>query len=135
VELEGVARFHERLSLNGSYTYTDSDSGGGKRLFMVPEHKISLLADYTFQTGPAAGLGFSGGVRYTSDSFGDAANLWRTPGVTLFDAVFHYDRNDWHMALNGSNIFDKEYLSRCSGETQCFFGLRRKVTFSVSRKL
>jgi len=140
LELEAVARFRERLSVNASYSYTDSEvtkSNGpdlGKRLFMVPENKISLLTDYTFQTGPAAGFGCSAGVRYMSDSFGDPANLWRTPSVTLLDAVLHYDRVGWHMALNGSNIFDKEYLSRCSSNEQCFYGLRRNVTFTVARK-
>lgn len=143
LELEGVARFHERLSLNGSYSFTDSEVTHsnnpdelGKRMVLVPEHKLSLLADYTFQTGTLAGFGFSGGVRYLSDLYGDSANEWRTPSVTLFDAVLHYNtRGGWSLALNGSNIFDKEYLSRCSNETQCFYGLRRNVTFTVSRKL
>ena len=140
VELEWVARFHERLSLNGSYSYTDSEvtkSNGpdlGKRLTMVPEHKLSLLADYTFQTGRLAGFGFSVGVRYLSDSYGDPANEWRTPSVTLADVVVHYDRGAWHAALNGSNVFDKEHLSRCSSIDQCFYGLRRNVTLTVARR-
>ncbi|HZF17778.1 MAG TPA: TonB-dependent siderophore receptor [Steroidobacteraceae bacterium] len=142
IEVEGVARFHERLSLNASYSYTDSEvtkSNGadlGKRLTMVPENKFSLLADYTFQDGPMGGFGFSGGVRYMSDSFGTTNNdpTLRTPSVTLFDMVLHYDRAHWHAALNGSNIFDKEYLSRCSSVDQCFFGLRRNVVFTVERK-
>lgn len=143
LELEGVARFRERLSLNGSYSFTDSEvtrsnnaAELGKRMVLVPEHKLSLLADYTFQDGQLAGFGFSGGVRYLSDLYGDAANEWRTPSVTLFDAVLHYNtRSGWSLALNGSNIFDKEYLSRCSTEAQCFYGLRRNVTFTVARKL
>lgn len=142
VEVEGVARFHERLSLNASYSYTDSEvtkSNGadlGKRLTMVPKNKLSLLADYTFQDGPLGGFGFSGGMRYMSDSFGTTNNdpTLRTPGVTLLDVVLHYDRANWHAALNGSNITDKEYLSRCSSVSQCFFGLRRNVTFTIDRK-
>lgn len=141
LELEGVARFNEVFSLNGSYTYTDSEvtkSNGpdlGKQLTQVPKHKLSLLGEYTFQSGALAGLGFSAGVRYVGESYGDTANEWRTPSVTLFDANLRYDWQGWRLALNGSNIFDKEYLSRCSSGVQCFYGLRRNVTFSVSRRL
>ena len=141
VELEGVARFQERLSVNWSYSYTKSEvtrSNGadlGKRLFMVPENKVSLLVDYTIQHGAIRGFGLSGGVRYISDYFGDSANQWRTPGNTLIDAVLHYDVNRWHVALNAANLFDKEYLSRCSSNDQCFYGLRRNVTLTVGRKL
>lgn len=140
LELEGVARFNEVFSLNGSYTYTDSEvtrSNGvdlGKQLTMVPEHKLSLLGEYTFQQGPLAGLGFSAGVRYVGESYGDTGNDWRTPAVTLFDANLRYDWQGWRLALNGSNIFDKEYLSRCSSGVQCFYGLRRNVQFSIGRR-
>jgi len=139
IELEGVARFNERLSLNGSYSYTDSEvtkSNGpdlGKRLTMVPEQKFSLLVDYTFQTGALAGFGFGAGVRYQSDSYGDGANEWRNPSVTLYDAILHYDRAGWRFAVNGSNLTDKEYVSRCSSIVDCFYGLRRVVTASVTR--
>jgi iron complex outermembrane receptor protein len=141
-ELEGVARIHERISLNGSYTYTDSEvtkSNGvdlGKRLPVTPLHKASLFADYTFQTGPLAGLGVGLGGRYLSSSYGDAANTpsLETKGLVLFDAIVHYDVSNWRVALNANNMFDKIYLSRCSAITQCFYGSRRDVSVSLSRK-
>ncbi|WP_269714026.1 TonB-dependent siderophore receptor [Caulobacter sp. NIBR2454] len=145
VELEAVARFNERLSLNASYSYTDSEvtrSNGpdlGNRLPVVPKHKISALADYTFQDGAFRGLGGSFGVRYTSDTAGNLAASYQpvvfiNPSVTLFDASVHYDLNDWRLAVTASNLFDKEYVARCYSTANCFFGVRRVVVASVTRK-
>lgn len=141
-EAEGVARIHERLSLNAAYAYTDSEvtkSNGvdlGKTLPVVPRHKLSAFADYTFQTGTLGGLGAGLGGRFLSSSYGDPANTsyLKTPGVTLWDAIIHYDVQKWRLALNGNNLFNKTYLSRCSDITQCFYGSAREVTFSIDRK-
>ncbi len=141
LEFETVARFNERLSFNLSYTYTDSEvtkSNGpnlGKELMVVPKQKVSGLVDYTFQTGRLAGLGAGVGVRYLSEVYGDAANDWQTPGVTLYDGMVHYDTHDWKFALNASNMFDKTYVARCSSNIDCFYGTSRVVTASVTRKL
>ena len=143
LELEAVARIYDRLSLNASYSYTDSDvtktafAGDptlGKRLPLVPQNKISLFADYTFQTGPLAGFGAGLGGRYISDTFGDSANQWRDPAYTLFDAVAHYDFNKWRISIDASNLFDKVYISQCSSDSDCFYGLRRKVMATIVRK-
>ena len=56
------------------------------------------------------------------------------PGVTLWDATLHYNIDRWVMQLNFSNLFDKEYVSRCSSDAQCFYGLRRVITATVTRK-
>lgn len=141
VELEGVMRWRERLSINASYTYTDSEVTEsndpavlGSRLMAVPKHKASLLVDYTFQDGPLAGLGAGAGVRHISSVFGDEANLWRTGSVTLFDAIIHYDTEQWRLAVNANNLFDKEYVQRCSSATDCFYGVKRQVVGSITRK-
>lgn len=145
VELEAVARFQERLSLNASYTYTDSEvtkSNGpdlGDRLPVTPKHKISALADYTFQDGTLAGLGGSLGVRYISTTTGNLASAFTpqvfiNPSVTLWDASLHYDRDDWRAAVTASNLFDKEYVARCYSLANCFYGTRRVVSVSLSRR-
>jgi iron complex outermembrane receptor protein len=139
VELEGVARIRERLSLNASYTYTDSKvtkSNGpdlGKELPMAPRHKVSAFADYTFQDGPLAGFGAGLGARYLSSSYGDASNLWRANSVILWDAVAHYNFKVWRLTLSGSNIFDKTYVAACESASNCFYGTARSVTLSLGR--
>ncbi|HEV7351709.1 MAG TPA: TonB-dependent siderophore receptor [Brevundimonas sp.] len=140
LELEATARIDERISLNASYAFTDSEvtrSNGadlGKQLTVTPEHKASLFADYTFQTGALAGLGAGLGVRYMGESFGDGANQWRTPGSTLWDAVIHYDLADWRVQATASNLFDQTYLSRCTSSVQCFYGSRGLYAVSLTRR-
>jgi iron complex outermembrane receptor protein len=135
VELETVARIHERLSLNASYTYTDTNvNSTGLQLPIVPKNKASLFADYTWQDGPLAGFGLGAGVRYLGSSFGDPTNTLKSDPETLFDAIIHYDYRNWKIALNASNLFDKVYIQRCSDLTQCFYGSRRTLFLTLGRK-
>lgn len=134
VEFEAVARLYERLTMNASYSYTESETTGGYHLTITPKNKVSVFADYTFQTGPLAGLGGGIGYRYISSTYGDAANQWRAPGYGLVDAVAHYDFQKWRIAVDASNLFNKVYISQCSSETDCFYGLSRKVVATITRK-
>lgn len=145
VETEIVGRINERISFNASYTYTDSEvtkSNGpdlGNRLPVTPRHKLSGLVDYTFQDGPLAGFGASFGGRYTSQTAGNllgtyAPVIYQNAAVTLWDASAHYNLNDWRLAVTASNLFDKEYVASCSPSANCFYGTRRVVTASVTRK-
>jgi iron complex outermembrane receptor protein len=133
-EVEAVARIFDRVSLNGSYTYLNSDAGGGLQLFETPHNKASLFVDYTQQTGFLAGLGGGMGVRYLSSSFGDAANQFVNPSVTLLDAIIHYDTHGFRIALNANNLTDKVYVARCSSAYACFYGERRNLAVTLSKK-
>jgi iron complex outermembrane recepter protein len=140
IELEAVARINERWSFNAAYTYTDSEvtkSNGvdlHKQLTVVPKNLVSALVDYTQQEGRFGGLGGSLGFRHIGSVYGDPANQFQTAGVTLWDATVHYNLDLWVMQLNFANLFDKEYVSRCSSDAQCFYGLRRVITATVTRK-
>lgn len=140
VELEAAARLYERLTLNLAYTYTDtevtrSNSGTlGKELVAVPDILASALLDYTFQTGGLAGFGAGLGVRYRGEQYGDALNDWPSDAVTVWDAILHYDTEDWRFSVNASNFTDKIFVDRCSSTSNCFYGTRRLITASVSRK-
>jgi len=135
VELESVTRIRERWSINASYTYTDSEVAPlDTQLPAVSKHKFSLLLGYTEQEGTLAGLGGSFGVRYLSSIYGDPDNLWETPSVTLYDAVVYYDTMDWRFSVSASNLFDKEYVARCSSAIDCFYGTARNVIASVTRR-
>ncbi|MDB5453947.1 MAG: TonB-dependent siderophore receptor, partial [Caulobacteraceae bacterium] len=140
LELESVARIRERLSINASYSYTDSEvtkSNGAdlhKQLPAVPKNKASVLVDYTFQTGPWAGLGGGVGVRYLGPGFGDAANALKSEAETLADLLIHYDRSNWRLALNANNLFDKVYVQSCSDLNTCFYSQRRQVMVTLGRK-
>ena len=100
----------------------------------MPKEMLSALVDYTQQEGSVAGLGASLGMRYVGKSYGDTFNQFPAPSVVLWDATVHYNLDKWVMQLNIANLFDREYLSRCSGTTQCFYGLRRAVNATLTRK-
>lgn len=139
IELEAVARWRERLSLHAAYARTNSEvtrSNGpnlGKNLPMVPENTLSLLADYVVSGGRLAGFGYGLGLRHLGGGFGDPANLRPTESVTLFDAQVHYNYGEWRLALNASNLADREYVARCSSAADCFYGTRRIVVATVTR--
>ncbi len=144
-ELEATASLTEGLKLVGSYTYTDTTvvrsntaSQLGKHLIIMPMNEAALWVDYTFQQGQLAGFGASGGVRYTGDSYGDAANTLLIPDYTLFDAAIHYDLSyldprlrGMKLAVNATNLFDKYYVATCQNLNACFVGSGRTVLGSV----
>jgi iron complex outermembrane receptor protein len=146
VELEFVARFYDRLSINGSYSYNHSrvtassvPAEVGSPLPTTPQNKASLFADYTLSSGALAGLGFGAGVRYTDGSTGGLPGpfnpvIYEGQASTLFDAILHYDLPGWRFAINGSNIFDKTYVARCAGPASCFYGAGRQITGTITKR-
>jgi iron complex outermembrane recepter protein len=149
-ELELVARIREQLSINASYAYlhneiTKSDIADaiGQRLPTTPDHKVSLFVDYTLQKGMLGGLGFGAGVRYAGESAGGVPDAFTTAATirtlygnssTLFDAIVHYDTPGWRFAVNGSNIFDKLYVARCSSFVGCTYGAGAQWIGTVTKK-
>jgi len=149
-ELELVARIREQLSINASYAYlhneiTKSDTADaiGQRLPTTPDHKVSLFVDYTLQKGMLGGLGFGAGVRYSGESAGGVPDAFTTAATirtlygnssTLFDAIVHYDTPGWRFAVNGSNIFDKLYVARCSSFVGCTYGAGAQWIGTVTKK-
>ncbi|BCH21112.1 TonB-dependent siderophore receptor [Mesorhizobium sp. L-8-3] len=138
IEVEGVASFDSGLDVKLAYTYLDvsirddSEGNEGNTPYGVPEHQASLWADYTIPTGQFEGLGFGAGVRYIGSTYGDDANSFKVPAVTLVDAALHYDWRDFQFKLAASNLFDEEYVASCFSEAfGCFYGETRKVTGSV----
>ena len=145
-ELELVARIHEQLSINASYSYNHSriDSSPnaaadiGAPLPTTPRNKASIFADYTVQHGVLAGFGGGGGLRYNSSSAGGLPSgsfpYIVTGAVTLFDATAHYDIPGWRFAVNASNLADKTYVARCTGAFGCVYGQGRQVLGTVTKR-
>ncbi|TPG21826.1 TonB-dependent siderophore receptor [Sphingomonas koreensis] len=146
-EAEIVARIHERLTINASYSYNHSkvlSSPGepadvGYPLPTTPKHKASVFVDYTLQHGPLAGIGGGLGARYTSKSTGALPGAFATPVIyadaaTLFDATLHYDVPGWRFAINGSNIVDKRYVARCASNYGCVYGAGRNIMGTITKK-
>jgi iron complex outermembrane receptor protein len=141
-EAELVARIHDQLTLNASYSYDHSEvksapdgSVPGIPMPTTPKNKVSFLADYTLQKGLLAGFGGGLGVRYNSKSSGSFFEpIIYTGQATLFDAMVHYDIPGWRFAVNGSNIFDKRYVARCASNFGCVYGAGAQVIATVTKR-
>jgi len=146
-EAELVARIHDQLAINASYSYNHSEVKSapsepldvGYPLPTTPKHKLSLFVDYTLQKGPLGGFGAGFGMRYNSKSSGALPGQFATPVIytgeaTLFDAIIHYDVPGWRFAVNGSNIFDKAYVARCASNNGCVYGAGRQVLATVTKR-
>jgi len=152
VELELVSRFNQQLSVNASYSYNHSEVTKNPNhpedicapMPTTPKHKLSLFADYTVAHGALAGFGGGAGLRYNSSSAGSLPST-TFPGVgfaptivtgsaTLFDAILHYDQPRFRVSINGSNIFDKNYVARCTGLYGCVYGAGRQVIATLTGK-
>ena len=138
LELEGVASLADGLNLIASYTFNDAEitSDGnpaivGNRPKVTPRHMASAWLDYSFPDGPLAGFGLGGGVRYVGETYADDINSFKNSSFTLADAAVHYDFSNVRLALNASNLFDRDYVI-CNGDAaSCIYGPGRTVIASV----
>ncbi|WP_039051638.1 TonB-dependent siderophore receptor [Bordetella avium] len=148
-ELEGKAEPLRGLSVTAAYTYLDNryekanpNAVGfnlqGKRPYGVPEHQASVWTRYQLQEGPLAGLGVGAGVRYLGSSWGNDKNTFKVPSATLVDLMLDYDLGrltaslkGMQVALNVSNLFNKEYVASCYDDSWCWYGYQRSVKASL----
>lgn len=141
IEAEAVASLSSGLDIKAAYTYLDietTENNGvneGKTPTGQARHRASLRTDYTIKGGQLRGLGIGAGVRYVGESYGDDANTFKVDSFTLFDASLSYDWQRFRLALNAQNLFDREYIERCFGETGCFYGSVQRITASLRYRL
>ncbi len=153
VELEGHASLSNNLDLVLAYAYLDNvvtksnttsgayTDNAGKTPSGIPNQMASAWVNYEVPWHPLAGLRLGGGIRYVGATYGDNADSFKVPSVTLFDAAIHYDlgqANDrlkgWQAEVNATNLFDKTYVAGCTSSTVCYYGLRRTVLGSLKFK-
>ncbi|MBF6035101.1 TonB-dependent siderophore receptor [Pseudomonas sp. P155] len=146
LELEAVSDVTDNLKVIAAYTLAKSEVQNGvdkgNRLQLMPNQQASLWTDYTWHAGVLDGFGIGGGVRYTGNTYGDKANTWlgKADAYTVFDASVHYDLGRLDnslkgasLALNATNLFDKEYISTCDS-FYCYYGDTRSVVASATYK-
>jgi iron complex outermembrane receptor protein len=148
VEFEGKANLGQGFDAIVSYAYTDAEitrtstTGQiGNRPAFVPKHQAGAWLNYAFGPGAADGLGLGGGARYLGASFGNEANMFKTPGVTLFDASLRYDfgrkvarLEGVSLQVNATNLLDKKYMSTCLAAYGCYYGDRRTIYATMKYK-
>ena len=146
LELEAVSDVTDNLKVIAAYTLAKSEVQNGtfkgNRLQLMPNQQASLWTDYTWHNGVLDGFGVGAGVRYTGNTYGDQANteLGKADAYTVFDAAVHYDLGRLDnslkgasLALNATNLFDKDYISTCDS-FYCYYGDQRSVVASATYK-
>lgn len=144
LDLQATSEIAEHTNLIASYTYLDNTLTKdtryqGKSLVQTPQHSAALWLDHLIDRGPLAGLQLGSGVRYLGDTWGDPSNTFKVPGVTLVDLALNYDLGRMlsdlkgsALALNVSNLANKQYVASCSSQMYCFIGQDRTVTASLN---
>jgi iron complex outermembrane receptor protein len=140
VELEAVLNL-SAWDVSANYTYTNAkqtassspanDATLGKKLVSVPTHSASLWAVSNFGIGDVAGFRAGLGVRYVGETW-DGTDTLSTPSNTLLDALLAFNAGPWGIALNASNLADKDYIATCLDRGDCWFGSRREIVGTVS---
>ena len=146
LELEAVSDVTENLKVTAAYTLAKSEVQEGiykgNRLQLMPNQQASVWGDYTWHSGVLDGFGIGAGARYTGNTYGDQANTWlgKADAYTVFDAVVHYDLGRLDnslkgasLAVNATNLLDKDYISTCDSY-YCYYGDQRSVVASATYK-
>ncbi|PMX03908.1 TonB-dependent siderophore receptor [Pseudomonas sp. FW215-R2] len=146
LELEATSDVTDNLKVIAAYTLAKSEvqngADKGNRLQLMPNQQASLWTDYTWHSGVLDGFGVGGGVRYTGNTYGDKANTWlgKADAYTVFDASVHYDLGRLDnslkgasLALNATNLLNKDYISTCDS-FYCYYGDQRSVVASATYK-
>lgn len=151
IELSTFLALNDNIDLVASYTYNDiettkanTDTSGfnpeGRVPWYYPKQTASAWLNYTFDSGALEGLKLGGGIRYVGSGYNGPHQLYKVPDFTLFDAAVSYDFGaktpelaGLELSVNVSNLFDKEYLARCS-EINCSYGIRRTVLANLKYK-
>lgn len=138
-EAQATTSLTDGLSLIAAYSQqkvevTQSNNADlGKVPVLIPERQASLWADYTFPAGPVGAVGFGGGVRYIGTTYMDLANAIPNDAYTVYDAAFHYEVKGFRLALNVTNIFNKEQ-ALCTTAGGCQWISPQTVTLSARYK-
>ncbi len=140
-EAEAKTQLDNGLDLIASFTHTvmditkSNDGVQGNTPNNIPKHAAALWANYQLPATWLAGLNLGGGIRYVGVRYGADDNDYKLPAYTLVDASLRYDMallgqqwKGWQVAVNASNLFDKEYVATCGyfGDG-CKWGYRRNV--------
>jgi iron complex outermembrane receptor protein len=141
IEFTAQANLNSQWKVLGGLTYLDAEvtrtigtwdaTPVGNTPIQFPDLTASLWLDYTVPSGALEGVSFGAGLRYVGESWADRANTLQVPDVALVDAAIRYDSDKWGVALNASNLFDKEYVASCQGLTSCGYGAGRTFTLKA----
>ncbi|GBQ23795.1 TonB-dependent siderophore receptor [Gluconacetobacter sacchari] len=145
-EFEAHAEAFRHLMIDAAVSVQKvHDDSTGKPLLQSGRGNASLFAFYTIPSGPAKGLGFGGGMRYTASAYGGEADYGsvRVPQYAVFDGSLRYDLSNasrslrgWTLSASVRNLFDRKFIANCMayasyGQEFCYYGERRNAQATI----
>ena len=139
VEVSAQGEITDRLSLTGSYTYSDAKfldslSGtvrAGNRVPNVPRNAATLWARYN----PTRSFGAALGVIYQGQRFAATDNAVVLPGYTRVDgAIFYTINRRLDVQINVENIFDRRYFLYSDNNTNITPGSPTAVRIGLNAR-
>lgn len=139
-EFDITGRVTRHVSIVANYTYDNASvvKGGGvnrvvgRRLAMVPRNAANVWARYDTAPNSSRGWMFGLGAYFSSNRFGETANVVLLPGYGRLDGMIGYRTNTgnvhWTAQLNAGNVTDKTYILYGNPFT---YGAPRSVMLSV----
>lgn len=140
LEWDVSGQLTKRLSLIGSYAYTDTEVTSdptyeGKELANVARHTASLWARYAIDSQWSVG----GGVFAQGRRQGDSGNTFQMPGYARVDAMVAYrfglGASKASLQFNLDNIFNKKYYTGSHQFVQDWIKLGNPRTAKVTLRL
>ncbi|MFC3549695.1 TonB-dependent siderophore receptor [Lysobacter cavernae] len=140
IELEGAYVFDNDFTVTASYSHNEAEVTKSniawevdRRLNDTPQDLASVWLAKGFQVGDDMTLRAGLGGRYVGSTVSAGATTSiRTPSYTLADALLELQMPQWTVALNVTNLFDKEYFAPCRYFGDCFTGNTRTVVGTVT---
>ncbi|MDO9002947.1 MAG: TonB-dependent siderophore receptor [Aquabacterium sp.] len=137
LELEARTSIGRHTNLSAAYAYTDARTtdplaAGPKvtRTGGVPYNQFSVWADHDLADVGLPGFKAGAGLRYVDATAVSGAPSVTVPSFALVDAMISYRTGPWRLALNATNLTDKDYVASCT--FGCFYGEPRKVIGTVT---
>ncbi|WP_029684945.1 TonB-dependent siderophore receptor [Tatumella saanichensis] len=143
-EVTLVSRPTDNLNLIASYAYTHAintrdELYQGQRATQVPENRLTLWGDYTFDQGALSGLMAGAGLRYNGKTAITPDNsVAAMGGNTQFDAAVSYDMGQVSPSLKGLTVkasaqnLTNKMTYTCYSSSYCWIGRDRSWQAGVS---
>jgi iron complex outermembrane receptor protein len=139
VEVDVSGQITNGLKVIANYTYNAQQAPGGANVDVAAQearHKVSLWAEYAFQTPTLQGFGFSGGITarssYQAGQTAPTIPLGRVPGQAIADASVFYRSKKWSTTFGVKNIFNHvQYEANGEDEFLAFLPGRTFVLTSI----
>lgn len=132
VELDLVFTLTPQWELMASGAVLDFERPDGTVPESAHERTAALWTRYSFARGPLAGLTIGGGLDWKGPAPIEDSNFIIADDRTILDLFARYERGQYQVSLNVSNLTDVLYLNRAVNQNTIFYGPERlwKIKFT-----